>query len=83
LLNMSLSLSAPSLDWGTQEASGAAPKSEAVSWSALLGETERIPVSRANEPARRNPVWGNRQSRTETNAGRGQAITPSSAAVPS
>jgi hypothetical protein len=54
-----------------------------VSRSALLGETGRIPVSGANEPARRNPVWGNRQSRTETNAGRGQAITPSSAAVPS
>jgi hypothetical protein len=55
--------------------------SEAVSRSALLGETGRIPVSEANELEGWNPS-GRRQSRTETNAGRGQAVTPSSAALP-
>jgi hypothetical protein len=52
-----------------------------VSRRALLGETGRIPVSEANELEEGN-LAGNRQSRAETNAGRGQAVTPSSVALP-
>lgn len=58
LLNILFSRSAPSLDRGTPEASGDAPKSKTVSRSALLGETGRILVSVANEPIGPNPAGG-------------------------
>jgi hypothetical protein len=39
-------------------------------------------AKRERIPQGRNPGWGSRQSRAETSAGRGQAVRPSSAAVP-
>src|SRR5260370_33263458 len=56
---------------GHLEASGAAPKSEAVSRSALLGGPVVNLVSAATEPAGQILDWGSQQSRTQTTPARG------------
>jgi len=67
---------------GHAKASAAAPKSVSGEPECFLGVPVKILVRGANEHEVPNLDWGCRESRMEASAGRGQALRPSSEAVP-